>query len=29
MCGKQYVGPTTEKFRFRWNNKTLAPYGFN
>ena len=20
MCGKQYVGPTTEKFRFRWNN---------
>ena len=20
MCGKQYVGSTTERFRFRWNN---------
>ena len=20
MCGKQYVGSTTEKFRFRWSN---------
>ena len=20
VCGKQYVGSTTDKFRFRWNN---------
>ena len=20
MCGKQYVGSTTDKFRYRWNN---------
>ena len=20
VCGKQYVGSTTERFRFRWNN---------
>ena len=20
MCGKQYIGSTTERFRFQWNN---------